>query len=104
LIYVDHGETLAVWDFRANRARIVTILDELERAVYLFCDQHRSLRQILALPEVAGQGASVMPVLSEWISNRLMIGLDGQYLALAVQVETSATSGRAQGTEVLQSE
>jgi ribosomal peptide maturation radical SAM protein 1 len=103
LIYVDHGENIAIWDFRPNRARMVTILNRLERAVYLYCDQHRSLQQILALPEVADHTA-VISALNEWISNRIMIGLDGQYLALAVQVEAAATSGVARGMEVLQAE
>jgi len=91
LIYVDHGEDLAIWDLRTNRKRTVTILNELERAVYLYCDQHRSLQQILALREVAHDTGSVAPLLQEWISHRLMIGLDGQYLALAVRVEPLAT-------------
>jgi hypothetical protein len=104
LVYVDHGENLAIWDFRPNRTRMVTILDGFERALYLYCDQHRSLQQILALTEPGGQGASVMAVLDDWIGNRIMIGLDGQYLALAVQVEMPGTSDSAHGTEVLQAE
>jgi len=101
---VDHGDRLAIWDFRPHAARMVTVLSSRDRAVYLYCDQHRSLQQILALPEVDDQASSVVPVLSEWIGNRIMIGLDGQYLALAVQVGTPATSGSAQGAEVLQTE
>jgi hypothetical protein len=101
---VDHGDYLVIWDFRPNAVRIVKVLKPRDRAVYLYCDQHRSLQQILALPEVAGQTASIMPLLSEWITNRIMIALDGQYLALAVQVETPSASGSAQGTEVLQAE
>jgi hypothetical protein len=83
---------------------MVTVLSSRDRAVYLYCDQHRSLQQILALPEVGDQASSVVPVLSDWISNRLMIGLDGQYLALAVQVETSVTSSGVEESEVLQAE
>jgi ribosomal peptide maturation radical SAM protein 1 len=100
----DHDDCLVIWDFRPSAPRIVTVLKSRDRAVYLYCDQHRSMQQILALPEVAGQSASVRTVLSEWISNRIMIGLDGHYLALAVQVETPGMSGSTPGTEALRAE
>jgi ribosomal peptide maturation radical SAM protein 1 len=101
---VDHGNSLVIWDFRPGAVRTVTVLKSCDRTVYLYCDQHRSLQQILALPEVDDQASSVVPVLNEWISNRLMIGLDGQYLALAVHVEPPGVSVGAQGTEVLEAE
>jgi ribosomal peptide maturation radical SAM protein 1 len=104
LVYVDHGDNLTIWDFRPNRIRMATILDGFARAVYLYCDQHRSLQQIQALPEVAHQPASIVSVLDEWICNRTMIELDGQYLALAVRSETPATSACAQGTALVQAE
>jgi ribosomal peptide maturation radical SAM protein 1 len=102
LIYVDHESTLAIWDFRPNAKRMVTVLNACERAVYLYCDQHRSLQQILALHELADDTGSLAPLLEEWINNRLMIGLNGQYLALAVRAEPSPACGGTPETEALQ--
>lgn len=98
---VDHGDYLVIWDFRPGAMRMVTVLRSRDRAVYLYCDQHRSLQQILALPEVADRASSVVSVLSEWIGDRIMVSLDGQYLALAVHVERAAVPGTSDGTEVL---
>jgi ribosomal peptide maturation radical SAM protein 1 len=102
LIYVDHGNTLAIWDFRTNAKRIVTVLNARERAVYLYCDQHRSLQQILALRELADDTGSLASLLEEWTNNRLMIALNGQYLALAVRAEPSPACGGTPETEALQ--
>lgn len=36
LIYMDHDRTLAVWDFRAGAEQTVTLLEGMERELYLF--------------------------------------------------------------------
>jgi len=102
LIYVDHGNTLAIWDFRPTAKRIVRVLSARERAVYSYCDQHRSLQQIQALREVADDAGWLTALLDEWTKNRLMIQLDGQYLALAVRAETPQASQGTPEAKILQ--
>jgi hypothetical protein len=84
LVYVDHGEDLAIWDLRPNPKRTVTILGGHERAVYHYCDQHRSLQHIEALPEVKQAGVAILPFLERLIEHRLMVCIDKLYLSLAV--------------------
>lgn len=84
LKYADHGESLAIWDRRPKVKRTVTILTEMERAVYLYCDQHRTLRQIETMAQTAyGGTSSVQRFLDDMVRDRLMIHLDGNYLSLA---------------------
>jgi hypothetical protein len=94
LIYVDHGANLAIWDFRPNAKRRVTCLSAFERALYLYCDQHRSLRQI---QDMGGDSEPTGARLKDWIENRLMIEMDGQYLSLAVNEESPSLSDMTDG-------
>jgi ribosomal peptide maturation radical SAM protein 1 len=83
LIYVDHGDTLAIWDLRSRPKRTVTILRGAEREVYLYCDQARGLSQIEALAAFSYMG--IREFLEGLIRDELMIRLDARYLSLAVQ-------------------
>jgi ribosomal peptide maturation radical SAM protein 1 len=86
LLFADHGDALAIWDFRTNAKRTLTILTGYERLVYLYCDQNRPLRQIRAfLAESQHSGAPIEEFLNRLIAWRLMIQLDGRYLSLAVR-------------------
>ncbi|GII00048.1 RiPP maturation radical SAM C-methyltransferase [Planobispora takensis] len=82
LISVDHGDALAVWDLRPRAARTLTILEGSRRAVYLYCDQHRSADDVAA--HLADDGRAGAGILDDLVRDRLMIHLDGRYLSLAV--------------------
>jgi hypothetical protein len=98
LKYVDHGDNVAIWDLRPNAKRTLTILTGHERAVFLYCDQHRSLPQIESfLREIGGAVAPIQPFLDNLVNHRLMIYLDKQYLSLAVRAARDAAE-RAQAS------
>jgi ribosomal peptide maturation radical SAM protein 1 len=88
LTVVDHGEDLAIWDLRGDAEQTLTILDGYERALYLFCDQHRSLGEIQALPQSSQAGAAAVAAsVDRLLDARLMIHLDDRYLSLAVSAD-----------------
>lgn len=93
LVCVDHGETLGIWDFRAGASQTLTVLSGAERALYLYCDQHRSRQRIDAVASEWGASASeVEATLSRLVALRLMVAVDDRYLSLAVlQTPTAAT-------------
>jgi ribosomal peptide maturation radical SAM protein 1 len=92
LLFADHGDALAIWDFRLGAKRTLTILAGYERLVYLYCDQNRPLRQIRTfLADRQHSGAPLEEFLSRLIAGRLMIQLDGRYLSLAVRSPGSQT-------------
>lgn len=85
LVYADHGDTLAVWDFRSGAARTLTLLDGLMRDVYLFCDQCRSRKEIDGLLQTSdASGLCIDSFLDRLVRDRLMIYLDARYLSLAI--------------------
>ena len=92
LLFADHGDALALWDFRSNAQRTLTILTGYERAVYLYCDQNRPLHQIRKfLVECGLSGVALEEFLGRLIAWRLMIQLDGRYLSLAIRSPGSKT-------------
>ncbi len=92
LLFADHGDALAVWDFRSNAKRTLTILTGYERLVYLYCDQNRPLAQIrIFLANHEHSDAPLEQFLNRLIAWRLMIQLDGRYLSLAVRSPGSQT-------------
>jgi ribosomal peptide maturation radical SAM protein 1 len=98
LLYADHGEALAIWDFRSNADRTLTILTGFEREVYLYCDQNRPLHQIRALVgERDASGRALDEFLARLIAWRLMIRLDDRYLSLAVRSPRADTHELAAG-------
>lgn len=88
LVYVDHGEQLAVWDFRPRARRLLTILDSWERRIYLHCDEHRSRRSI----EENGSGRDTGELLERLVADKLMVAIDGRYLSLAVPMPQTGSS------------
>jgi hypothetical protein len=87
IVCPDHGDVLAVWDFRSSAARTLTILTGYQRLAYLFCDQNRPLPQIrsfLADTEPAYE-AELLAFLEKLVRERLMLSIDGRYLSLAVR-------------------
>jgi ribosomal peptide maturation radical SAM protein 1 len=100
LVYVDHGETLAIWDLRSRAKRTLTILRGAERKVYLYCDQGRGLSQIEALAALSGIG--IRELLERLIADELMIQLDGRYLSLAVHAPRRNAENRTEQTSACQ--
>jgi ribosomal peptide maturation radical SAM protein 1 len=91
LLYADHGTDLAIWDFRADAVRTVTILNGFERLVYLFCDQNRPFQAIQRHLEERGCATDRLEAfLSEVTEARTMVCLDGHYLSLAVSADLMA--------------
>lgn len=85
LLYVDHGDMLGIWDFRDCAQRTLTILEDAERELYLYCDQHRSRSSVERF--LSDQGESMEktgPLLERLIDSSLMLKLDDRYLSLAV--------------------
>jgi ribosomal peptide maturation radical SAM protein 1 len=86
LVYADHGDKLAIWDFRPVAVRTLTILEGAGREVYLFCDQHRSwpqLRNHVAAPQLSDR--ALEDFLDRMLCERLMLRLDAHYLSLATK-------------------
>jgi ribosomal peptide maturation radical SAM protein 1 len=91
LVFADHGDMLGIWDFRAGARQTVTILAGEERALYLYCDQHRSRQKIDQFWAELGTGnCDLDAVLGRLVESRLMIELDGRYLSLAIPISTEA--------------
>ncbi len=61
-----------------------------QRSLYQFCDTGRSIRTVLARisqwsPGEPVQESEIRQQLDQWLSDRLMVLLDGRYLSLALQ-------------------
>jgi hypothetical protein len=85
LVYVDDGSTLTLQDFRVGAARLTTSLTGVERELYLFCDQNRSPRQIVAYAEeLGGTESETEDFLRRMLELHVMATADGRYLSLAL--------------------
>jgi hypothetical protein len=59
------------------------------RAIYLFCQRHRSLKRILAhFPGIAGD--RIVPFLRMMVDKRLMFEENGRYLSMAIPVRPAS--------------
>ncbi|WP_051367028.1 RiPP maturation radical SAM C-methyltransferase [Hamadaea tsunoensis] len=97
LISVDHGDQLALWDFRAVAVRRLTVLEGGARDVYEHCDEHRSLAALTRYATGIGlPGPELRRILDELCEARLMLELDGRYLSLAVPVLSRTVDEAAQ--------
>ena len=99
LVYANHDDTLAIWDFRSGAEKKLTILSGHESALYLYCDRNRSFQQIERF--LSERGASDTPVealLERLVGSRLMINLDERYLSLAVPATSVASGNKHSGT------
>ncbi|MBW1719374.1 MAG: RiPP maturation radical SAM C-methyltransferase [Deltaproteobacteria bacterium] len=62
------------------------------RAIYLFCQRHRSLKRILAhFPGIAED--RILPFLRMMVDKKLMFEENGRYLSLAIPVKSASNSG-----------
>jgi len=99
LASVDHGDRLAVWDFRRGAARRLTVLDGVERSVYVHCDRHRTRQSIdELLTDLGATGFPLDALLLRLVAERLMLAVDGRYLSLAVALPSPG--GSPDGTTV----
>lgn len=87
LVYADHGDCLAIWDLRRGAAQRLTILRGQERLVYLHCDERRTRQSIMSLLD---GDAEFEPLLEAFVTKRLMLKIDDQYLSLAVRLAREA--------------
>jgi ribosomal peptide maturation radical SAM protein 1 len=85
LVYADHGDKMAIWDFRSGDEPALTTLAGHERDIYLHCDQNRSLQQIkFRVSDWEIADSELEAFLERIIAKKLMLTLDGRYLSLAV--------------------
>jgi ribosomal peptide maturation radical SAM protein 1 len=62
------------------------------RAIYLFCQRHRSLKRVLAhFPGIAED--RIVPFLRMMVDKKLMFDENGRYLSLAIPVRPASISG-----------
>jgi len=90
LVYADHGDRLALWDFRPKAQRLLTILDSWERQVYVHCDEYRSRRSIEDASVPQSQGRDIDALLDRLVRDRLMVLVDDRYLSVAVPLAPAA--------------
>ena len=89
----DRGDgVLILTDTRPGAEEFQRRLTGVERAVYLFCDTGRTLRQIVEHVAAALSGSppdepAIVRMLDAWIAARLMAHLDGRYLSLALKAK-----------------
>jgi ribosomal peptide maturation radical SAM protein 1 len=91
LFSVDLGECLLIWDLRTDmrgEAAPVTVLDGLERRLYLACDAACELDRLVALAEADGGGAhpasDIAGRLEGLVRAGLMMQSGRRYLSLAI--------------------
>jgi len=96
LVYADHGDCLAIWDLRSGASQRLTILRDLDRLVYLYCDQQRSRQGIdQMLAEVSNSDFQPGPLLEQLVESRLLLLVDDHYLSLAVRLPNQTDHDRA---------
>ncbi len=95
LRYVDRTDgVLLLTDTRPGAQAFQYRLSGIDRAIYLFCDAGRTLRQIME--HLAQECSSDLPdestvaqTLNHWVSDRLMVYLDDHYLSLATRMSAN---------------
>ena len=84
LAYVDDGATLVIRDGRVGAALPELRLTGVERALYLFCDQYRSWREVVKEADTLGWSESdVVAFVRRMRELRLVATADGRYVTLA---------------------
>lgn len=84
LFSIDTGDHLLLWDLRPIAARLLTMLSDRARLIYLACESVNHPRQIAA--QLSMSVDDVTSELDRLVELRLMLCDSGRYLALAVQV------------------
>jgi ribosomal peptide maturation radical SAM protein 1 len=91
LSFRDGRDFLIVRQKRANAEPSTHRLVGTSRAIYLFCQRHRSLKRILAhFPGIAED--SIVSFLRMMVDKKLMFEENGRYLSLAVPVRPAGSS------------
>jgi ribosomal peptide maturation radical SAM protein 1 len=95
LFYSDNGTRLLLWDFRPIALRNLTILEGLQRELYLACDKVSSVAQLArAYGDSDGSSQAVEDALGPLLKKGLMIRDGERVLSLAVRLtEASAARG-----------
>jgi ribosomal peptide maturation radical SAM protein 1 len=85
LLYTDENDRLVIWDFRPGTRQTTTVLTGGERAVYVFCDEHKPLAAIQARARALGLAdTDTTALLQRLVDAKLMAAADGRYLSLAI--------------------
>ncbi|MDZ7620319.1 MAG: RiPP maturation radical SAM C-methyltransferase, partial [Patescibacteria group bacterium] len=95
--------TLVLSDTRPCATRFQYRLRGLERELYLYCDQGRSFEDLVrfaqdAVCDVSLDESSLRQLLANWTEARLMVRVDGRYLALALRVPGRERGNHARET------
>lgn len=90
LYYQDAGDFLALADHLSEKPS-TTILEGIERNVYLFCDTIRTKQDILNhFPELSSQ--RLIRMIKKWVSNRWMFMENDKVLSLAIRINPEMSS------------
>ena len=89
-LFETNDKTLILYDTRSDAANSAVKLGEFERAVYQFCDQVRSIGNIVkfltdAFPDLNFSEINVKQFLDWATENRLMVSEGENYLSLAIR-------------------
>ena len=92
LTFRDGRDFLIIRQRRFRAEPLTHRLVGTSRAIYLYCQRHRSAKRIVArFPNVSED--KIMPFLKMMVNKRLMFEEHGQYLSLAVPVRTDKQGG-----------
>jgi ribosomal peptide maturation radical SAM protein 1 len=89
LMTIDDGTRLLVCDYRAVAPSPVTVLDGLDRAVLLACDDIRSPAQIRDALAAGGQAAGLGEIaegLARLVERRLVVTEEDRYVSIVVDL------------------
>jgi ribosomal peptide maturation radical SAM protein 1 len=95
LTLIDDGAAALVCDYRPVAVAPLTVLEGLDRALYLACDAIRSIEQLRAEPFPESAGATreqIEASLQRLLARRLMLREEGSFLSLAVPLEKYASA------------
>jgi ribosomal peptide maturation radical SAM protein 1 len=96
LTLIDDGSTALVCDYRPVAVAPLTVLEGLDRALYLACDAARTLEQLRAEPlceaSAAASPEQIDASLERLLARRLMLREDASFLSLAVPLERYASA------------
>jgi ribosomal peptide maturation radical SAM protein 1 len=93
LLAVDLGEVLLIWDFRQVAHQPLTVLDSIQRVLYLACNQIQNKRQLAPLLDAHDVSAHDIEVMLRPLVEAHLMAQDGNsYLSLAVDLAVYAPS------------
>lgn len=93
LFYIEKGHLVLVWDFRPIALRHLYVLCGDVKTLYLFCDQGRTLTQILQANDVWSGSAELLESrIRELVQAGLMVEIGSFFLSLAVSAHSYSPS------------